>query len=413
MAIYTRTPVNEVYFGDESFKEMQTLLGEIRRKHIKKSKDMMSKNINKDGDLNRLNKMFANKFGFKTFALHIINLKIMNAFTRPVSRNKDIDMSKHVISDKNGFKFDKKAKFDCMICIYSGIFLNEDFSDREVMAVILHEIGHSFQLALDDNVNCLTDIEECFEIAKFFTNDLFISQLGNDKLSSNLSNKPTIVNRVKDMFKIFGYVGIELAIDVLNVTVIPLKIIDQFLGKIIDTIVFTLFPKSKPQTTKYKKEQIADNFVTMYGYAPELTTALAKFEFETTSESRKSYNKVPLIPQFMQLTMLGPSILCEVFNIHPVFTDRVVDQINLLEYELKKTDMDPEMKESIQSDINRVKIARDDYLKAKLNIQDPHMYRKAYFNLLYAIGGSPRYRIETDNEKTFTNIDAVYDSNKK
>ena len=352
MAIFTQTPVNEVYFGDESIKEIQTLLGEIRHRHLKKAIDMVSKNINKDRDLHKLNKMIAKKFGFKNFALLIIDLKAVNAFTAPISRNKNIDMTKHVISDKNGFKYDKGAKFECVVGVYSGIFLNEAFSDREVMAVILHEIGHSFELVLDDNVNCLTDLEECFETAKFFTNELFVSQLGNGKLNSNMVNKPTIVNNVKKMFKIFGDVGIEFIRDIFGTALLPLKIVDQFLATIINNIVYILSPSKKPQTTRYKKEQIADNFVTMYGYAPELVSALSKFEFETTSDSRKAYNKVPFIPQFMQLAMLGPSILCEVFNVHPVFTDRVVDQINLLEYELKKTDMDPEMKEQIQADTN-------------------------------------------------------------
>ena len=415
MAIFTnRQPVNEVYFGDKSLNDMLNLLGIIRARHMKKAKNMISKGINKDRDLNKLNKMFANKFGFKTFALDIMDYNAINAFTQPISYNHDIEeINKYVISDKNGFRYDKKAKFSCMVCVFSGLFLNPNFSDREIMAVILHEIGHNFQAVLDGDVKCITDTVKTFKSAKFFTNKLFLNQLmeGNKaKLVKTLATKQEIKNPILDMFKIFGYVGIELLSDIGSFIILPLNIYILLVSAVIDTAIYALFPKYKPASL-YKQEQIADNFANMYGYGPELITALSKFEFTTARESRRVYNEIPLLPQMMQLGLMAPTLLYEVFEEHPTLTDRMINQIDLLERELEKKDLDPDMEKQIRSDIAELRKVKDDYLEAKLDINDPYMYRRMYLETIYELGGSTKYKLSTDDEY-FDDIDQAYEDNK-
>lgn len=416
MAIYTnRQPVNEVYFGDKSLDSMLKLLGEIRTRHMKKAKNMISKNINKDKDLNKLNKMFANKFGFKTFALDIMDYNAINAFTQPISYNYEVkDINKYIITDKNGFRYDKKAKFSCMVCVFSGLFLNPNFSDREVMAVILHEIGHNFQTVLDGDIKCITDATKAFKSGKFFTSNLFLDQLksGNkEKLAKALAAKEEIKHPIRDMFKMFGYVGFELLNDISTFIVLPFSIYGQLIIATTQLMLNILFPKLKGPSL-YKQEQIADSFATMYGYGNDLITALSKFEFTTARESRQVYNKVPLLPQLMQLGLMAPTLLYEVFEEHPTLTDRLVNQVDMLERELEKKDLDPDMEKQIRSDLDELKKVRDEYMKAKLDINDPYMYRKAYLELIYEVGGTTKYKISTD-KNYFDDIDKAYEDNKK
>ena len=46
------------------------------------------------------------------------------------------------------FKFKKEAGYAAIVCIYAGLIFNPNYSTEEIMAIIMHEIGHNFQEAI-------------------------------------------------------------------------------------------------------------------------------------------------------------------------------------------------------------------------------------------------------------------------
>lgn len=145
--------INEVYFGKtKEILAIEKQLDLVRNKYM--NRYLTNIFVNNDPDLLKLNRMIEDYFGFGCFSLNIINEPTINAFTIPIDfRLREGGTGKiksDLIVNKNTFKFEKSADYTCMVYIYSGIIFNSEFTTGEVMAMILHEIGHNFYSAINN-----------------------------------------------------------------------------------------------------------------------------------------------------------------------------------------------------------------------------------------------------------------------
>lgn len=431
MAIYTKNiqPVNEVYFGDTSLEPILKQIGTVRSKHTKIAKDMHSRYINSDPEMLKLNDMFADRFGFRLFSLNIINQKGLNAFTIPISYNYDIyNTSKHVISDKDGYKFSKESEFCCTVSVFSGVFLNKEFTDREVMALILHEIGHNFQSAINNKVETITNVFKVFSGLTMVATTNFVPILLNTnsynmfmntfikelraKNSKFIQLMDSITNAFGIVGDIFGEVNAILGIVPMSPAKMAVSIYKYLSNKVIRLIANPL--NGVKLVVGYKNEQISDNFATMYGYGSDLLSALAKLEFTTTSKVTEAFNKLPIYPAFVNAVNMAPMMIIEAFDEHPVITDRVINQLTMLERELTKEDLDPRMKKEIKRNIDEIKSVKNTYIKQKKSFTDSHKYRKAYLEFLYNMNGSLKYKLNKSGERdNFEQFDKRYEETLK
>ena len=90
------------------------------------------------------------QFGFRTFTVNIVRNSLPNAFTLPVSLDITHFGSFDDVLDKNGLRYRESANIDAISFITDGLLFNGKLSSGQVMAVIIHEIGHNFtQTAID------------------------------------------------------------------------------------------------------------------------------------------------------------------------------------------------------------------------------------------------------------------------
>ena len=136
--------MNEAYIGkNENFLEMEKLLGLIR------SNLDYKKDLNRSENVQKFNRLMEKQFGCKVFALRIEKANVINAYTEVLNLRFDItnkiDMRKAVIANQSdGYRFKEPNNF-CIVCtVYSGLLGYEELSNAEVLAIILHEIGHNF-----------------------------------------------------------------------------------------------------------------------------------------------------------------------------------------------------------------------------------------------------------------------------
>ena len=145
-------PLNEVYFGKEAIKPFQDAFSKVRKK-IKGRPVNSSTNI--DPEILKFNRIAENTFGFKSYALYIQPSYLPNAYAFPVDTYYTPEERKRILNsltaDASGFKYKKVFPgVSFIMAINAGLIDDDRYSDEELVAVMLHEVGHSFFEAVTD-----------------------------------------------------------------------------------------------------------------------------------------------------------------------------------------------------------------------------------------------------------------------
>lgn len=402
---------------------MEKQLSLVRQKYM--GKLLTPTKVNTDKDLLKLNRMFEEYFGFGCFMINIINDRQVNAFTIPVSAridavNANID---DLIVTKNGYKFKKEADYATIVSIYSGMIFNEDFDDEEIMAVILHEIGHNFQAAISNHnaalnsfcttfrflLNMQSGVGIIFEIMQ--TNGVAKAYY---KFINNLREKDStlcIIPIIKNTIVGAVNFGARTLYDVLNLislgTITFGSIANTFINKLRNPVGLILLPFN------YKNERLADNFATMYGYGAATMSVQRKFSFEGADYNTVmgKVNKIPVLSTLIHLNNLPAEIVISAFDEHPSGVIRAKDQLDLLKYEASKSDLDPKMKKCILNDIKECEKYMYKFTDTSGSVKDPYLAKKIYYKLLVDVTGSKELKdllFDRKSEKRFEDYDNLF-----
>lgn len=420
--------LTEVYIGKT--KELllaETQLDIFRKKYM--SKYVFNTRVNSDKDLLKFDRMMEDIFGFGCFTLHIHNQPSVNAFTMPIDFRCDYrNPTDNIIADKNGFKFKKEYSYAAILGIYSGLIFNPAFTTPEVMALLLHEIGHNFNSALNKSNGTFTNIIVTIEtfISIISGSPLaLINTIKNsnqmrmalDTAGKNMREKNAIPVIVYDAFKQLQSVLNTTALtinDILRVGSLgTLTIITALYNCVRSALMYIINPaniitKIIGLNIKYKSELTADNFPTIYGYGPELASALNKFEGsegDSSSIIMRSFNKIPVLSTIMHCNEIPVFFLAQMFDEHPHSTARIKDQLDLLNLELSKQDMDPKMVDRIKKDIKECNKSLNRLTDITTGIKDPYMGKKLYNYLLSKCTIKSKL---LDDKQKFAKYDELY-----
>lgn len=420
--------LTEVYIG----KTKELLLAEsqldtFRKKYM--GKYVFNTRVNSDKDLLKFDRMMEDIFGFGCFTLHIHNQPSVNAFTMPIDFRCDYkNPTDNIIADKNGFKFKKEYSYAAILGIYSGLIFNPAFTTPEVMALLLHEIGHNFNSALNKSNGTFTNIIVTIEtfISVISGSPLtLINTIKNsnqmrmalDTTGKNMREQNAIPVIVYDAFKQLQSVLNTTALtinDILRVGSLgTLTIIAALYSCVRSALMYIINPvnivtKIIGLNIKYKSELTADNFPTIYGYGPELASALNKFEGvegDSSSIIMRSFNKIPVLSTIMHCNEIPVFFLAQMFDEHPHSTARIKDQLDLLNLELSKQDMDPKMVDRIKKDIKECNKSLNRLTDITTGIKDPYIGKKLYNYLLSKCTIKSKL---LDDKQKFAKYDELY-----
>lgn len=426
---YPKTSINEVYFGKQKeLLDAEKQLDIFRNKYM--GKYFISIGCNSDPDILKFNRMIENYFGFGCFSLNIINLALVNAFTCPISYRLDIiNAKKNLIVDQKHYKFNKDADYACMCNIYSGLIFNDAYTTSEIMAVILHEIGHNFFSVLTTKTAVLSLYHKVVALANLIT---VICKGWYINLPQVLRQTTNTVDKLMSKFERLLKENIPIlktSQDIITNIIrtipeamyAPFYLIDLLtMGfDLIFGVVVNYLPRvaMNPFTyinmpINYKNEQTADNFVTMYGYGSELTSALNKMSSGNTkipSRIKNVYNKIPIISHIYNMNYFIAITIAGAFLDHPDTLVRGRDQLALLEHELTKTDLDPKMRKTLEADVKLCKREINKLIDNSKGLKDRDFLRNTYYKALYKFmdGKDIKYYILNDIKK-FERYDKTY-----
>ena len=427
--------ITEAYFGSDILKTAQTHLSNYRKDVMENSSFLKYSHpelIAFDREIERI-------FGFYVFDLTITEAKMTNACTLPVSYKigyNHRNPNKCTFNKKTGYRFDPELKYCCTMEIYTGLFTNPKYSDREIMAVILHEIGHNFQeVALDyEGKLGLNAIKKNMGALMYFkvVLDNLIDAItsGNPSIAIN-----TVTSLVEDLFTNSMWFGrfeadttrwfgttFPAAFRSLDIVGTGIGKVGSFFSDIINSVayIFSTFMLYNPVTlltmigaqlikglnplnmvtlgVAYNNERFADNFATMYGYGPETASVQSKFETHSFANSAENaLNHSPLIGCFADLVWAPVVAAGHMFDPHPSGKVRMEDQAKLLRRELERNSNNPRMKQQIKKEMLEVEAVAREFDECYRNTlkasdfsqwEDPKVYTHLCKELVYKLSGN-------------------------
>ena len=372
--------LREAYFGKTNeIEELEFLFTELQEE-FKKDK---LKNINKSENIKKIEKKTTEIFNFKDVSLNILadNSK-MNAFVldvlnwKELMKNRDIKYADgyNYTKTNNGYRFNKAL-------IYPAISINSYLlsknSPEEIMAIYLHEIGHTFfymqkirgtvsigfllayildmimELSKNPFKSGITDLEKISKIIvkmdkailAFLT--LISPKLGNAyirlvkgsagalwRVSIILTSPKVILAPI-----LSALITAMSALGLLVGLAVPAKLVKNSIANLTNNWLFK----------SYDNEKFADNFATSYGYGESVASVFSKTNNGTYENAVRTEFGVKAYEAFYYLmsfyTITDP---------HPDNFKRVELTKKKLEHELKNKDLSPDTIKEIKAQISNI-----------------------------------------------------------
>ena len=398
--------LNEAYFGKtKGVLKIEKALGALRRKYMGQ---YFSKDINLDPGIDDVCRAIEDAFGFGLVQFEVCIEAGINAFTMPIGTSVDARGSKYMeVDTANGYRYNKQANFAALLYITSGLFLNEAFTDAEITAIMLHEIGHNFTTSAIDyngNLNVLNNV-----LVGLYTFGVYTVASTNvvKRASINLNNYMAktfrrlaeVYNSFKSVIGTWSYIIAEYLKfgEFVNGITMPFSTMVTTIASNVWSITmrYALFPTRF--LTGYDDERFADSFATMYGYGPEMQTALEKLHDRKYSvyAMDKFISESPLIANYIDLFKLPVLFIIYAFDEHPELPARMNNACAQIEYDLKNHHYRPAMKARIKHDLKVMKANLAKYEKINSDVtENPKAIKELYYQwLLETFDGDLKHKI--------------------
>ena len=404
-------PLKEVYYGKpKEFDKVEKLLEKLIYT-MKKLYHLGGKiDINKTAELIELEKIFKNYFKVKEFHLSFYTIPIPslmnNAFSLPT-------YATYFHRDPNNKKMADPTKLIVNVSIDIGFVIHNELNSKELLAFILHEIGHAFDASPVMLLSSYAELLSEFLLNTPLDNVMAIigTIYGASKKNSNAINKFTkasttltskfdtgytymldiekyikTIRQTVNSYRFFKYIKDIKEIKYLkNIT--DIKRIRSVSNKFSFDIIhlFKQLGKDIPLNSEdvkffynfgfairklknfispkglmgYGGEKFSDSFATTYGYGEYLSTGLAKIDKNKINIINDIAEYVPVLALGTDLVQTSIDLVTSLADPHPKSAARINNQIN----KLKRDVNDPNLSPSIKKEINEQIKSMEDTLK--------------------------------------------------
>ena len=407
------SPICERYYGEtKDITEFINILGEYRHKYwtdnaLDFAHWFKFQGAESDPLLLKLIDKMKYIWGFTELSLLIVPSMDGNAMTFGCDHKIDKNIMKsnknkdHPIEYTiNGPKYKKEYQMSCIVIVFTGIIFNKRFTDREVAAIIIHEIGHNFQSAIMDNTPAVlfaSKMEIGFTYLEYLITSsttptqtlltLLSDMVRNGVLASNTfgkiaaelqetgitdANKDSLSTSEKNTLKQYNamimssfslymhYEGFKLTYKKYRnmfkklIGGEYLDMIKSELKSTLDEIWRDIFPVG------YKHEEIADSFATDLGLGPEIASGMEKFMDEGIMSD--PFNLHPVLRNIKDLIMTPFRLINSTTDEHPREAARIENALQELLTDYKHGYFDPSQKKKIEADIAELRRIKKLYM---------------------------------------------------
>lgn len=386
--------VNEAYFGKtEALKELEEAIGALRENYSFK------KDYTATPEIKRIENAVIKQFNMEYFNLSIIPQNIPNAFTYTIGTRFDViktdQLAKYVIADqKKGYRFKDGNGFVIIVAIYGGVLANPNFTDAEIVAIMLHEIGHNFADLISNDIKVsnyefyeqywlIVILRAILVLKPTLIGDLIFARTNNNEYQEKkkLKEKPK-----GNLYSFMQYSTAKIRDIKFNAKVFTKHLVKGIANTIIgpgyiwnnkkSTDNYNNDEKSIKTAANRQNEVIADKFAAIYGYGPEQFSALSKLD-QTVLPADQVIRSLPFGEVIYKNNVMN-SLDYFKRDEHPDIIQRCNTMIESLEFELKKKNLDPKMRKIIEKQLKEMQEMKAEYMKISENDDDVEVIIKTY-----------------------------------
>lgn len=357
--------LQESQFNNPDLIQLENLIHKLRSNYTLYG--FNSKRVNSDPIMREIAMIFEKVFGFYSFQFSIDHNQLPNAYTCPLSSKIDTwNYKKCVVKSNTGLKFTSVARVNTMAVITSGLLFNDKFTDREIVAILLHEIGHNFSDSINNTLGIFSNFKKILVIPNILTRPQDVSNVLRKKATefnnSMRKNNPELVsafNSLKLFIKKADYVVLNINRAISTIPKVALsKLINTINntikqtisnpGGVIMKVIFNFFGK--------EDEYTSDSFVAMYGYGPDLASGLLKIERNNPTAVDEAFKSSKFGAMYFALMVESVDMISGLIsNTHPPTAKRLLNVLNTLEKECSQDYINPKFKKETQKEIEEIK----------------------------------------------------------
>lgn len=306
-----RNVVQEAYMGKQKFiEQMVPLVQEIVDQiHETGMMGLPGLKLTSSPTNAKLEELICKQFGFKTTNLIWDTSDVPNAYTWGSSAilnpapNLTPDNIRQVTNE--GY-YDKGHSFTATIVVMCGIVTRANLNAREVVAIILHEIGHCFDNTFMCAVVKTSQILYTYGLSDIY---LFIRTMVQKPVNVVVNSVPILPHLInlKDilMAEVGTVIGPAASLLAILATISnPMTILDMICG--------------------VSMEVYADDFAASHGFGADLASALTKMgKPKNTSYIARTLDRIPVVRTMFDLYQAPTTILMALLDPHPAMDTRV------------------------------------------------------------------------------------------
>lgn len=351
--------LKEAYFGNSNYLKQAV-------KHIDELMEVANKSdskyeLSKSRPNKKLEEVLAKQFGVKSVNIHWMRVERANFYTRPyISQFSGI--SEYVNrTEYEKMKIFKNSEKEIYITGTDSFLTNVGLTPEEVLACILHEIGHNF----DTTVLKIMQGLPVFWMSKIMSRAGRIVDLVRDSIRRKISKIYDPIQTIWFLYmKEMTFMGpiqrIQKIFSPNNHLMGPNEYIKTILGGSLIMNAISTMPG-------YGGERFADSFATSYGYGPEIGTALMKLQsyYKENTFYGSVINSIPVLNSIYSCAIIFGELVSSITGVHPENGTRIKASINKLRRDLNDPSIDPALKKAIQKDLDAMEQVYEDYLSVK------------------------------------------------
>lgn len=390
--------ITEAYVGKEAVQPILDQLKIIRNMVKNKPYDT---HINTSKEVLKINRIIEKIFGYETFSFTIspdndINAYAINTAIYQTEEEKQRMINALRISNSTGFRYDKMGRVSAMISINMGTMNHDDISDEEIMGTMLHEIGHTFFMAIVGTDIAATRINITRALNQL--NKMIINRIS----SGRNTDMNEIVNDVKSIpIKVSKRLSTSLG----SIAKRARKQISKIKNIKLFSSNEAMIDDMTDSEYEYTNEKFADTFAAIYGYGAEVHSFLLKIYNIYKKDYPESKNPVVVVSSIIKRNFKDMLLLMlKAQDEHPYELARLKTSIEYTKRELAKQNIDPKMKMELSRQLEDLNKLLDDYINFPKDEDSMYITRQYYIQLYKKFGGDRREK-KSNNNQLFDQID--------
>ena len=313
--------------------------------------DVSGRDLNNSIGNKKIERLFKEFFGLKEFVLNWLWTPLPDAHTMVKSFQ---ILDSNFEKGKDGRDFNKKLFIG--VNISTGLVTSMNMEADEIMAIILHEIGHSFDRSIAQVLSSTSPIivsktPETLGVGSGILHAIFSDIIGSNVLYTHAR---TYSENIKDAFKpvtkLYNF-ALELAGITLSVLPQSIQVIDP-------KSLLKNFFRPFNLLFLYSVEKHSDGFAVDYGYGKELASALNKLDRSKDHPKME----VPVLNWIYAFDDVVHEMILEPLTGYPSIHNRQRSALDRLKLSAKDKDIDPRTRRELERQIKQFEEYYEDYM---------------------------------------------------